>query len=353
MSAFDAPGEADFGYDVEADWHPLLTCNFRCTYCFFPSNVLGQKLQIFASNETWRAAFAATGKRWLIHITGGEPTIYPKFVDLCDGLTQDHLISLNTNLSNPCVFEFARRINPQRVSFINAGLHIDERRRRRGVDVFIAHARAVQDAGFRIIPTIVATPAVVAELPDLTAQFAAEGLWLTPKVLRGGFKGRQYPQAYGAETKSVLRAAILEARDHYEGRFSGAGAMGRPSIDVFSDDELLTTYPTFTGQPCSAGSKFVRIRPNGDVFRCSEKTPLGNLLRGTMQLTSGPTPCDTKYCVYFCKKYTAHAAASMLQPPLVHGSSAGGATFPKTALRPVPGTAGQGRGAISKPISTN
>jgi MoaA/NifB/PqqE/SkfB family radical SAM enzyme len=353
MSAFDAPEAADFGYDIEADWHPLLTCNFRCRYCFFPSDVLGQKLRIFASTEAWRAAFAATGKRWLIHITGGEPTIYPQFVDLCDGLTQDHLISLNTNLSNPCVFEFARRIDPQRVSFINAGLHIDERRRRRGIDVFIAHARAVQDAGFRIIPTIVATPAVVAELSDLTAQFAAKGLWLTPKVLRGDFEGRRYPQAYSAETKSALQAAIVEARDHYEGRFSGVGAMGRPSIDVFSDDELLANYPSFAGQPCSAGAKFVRIAQNGDVFRCSRKTPLGNLLRGTMQLNPGPTPCDTKYCVYFCKKYTADAAASKVQPGLVPDSAAVGVTFPRTASRSVPGMIGQDRRSASKLIVTH
>jgi hypothetical protein len=199
----------------------------------------------------------------------------------------------------------------------------------------------VQDAGFRIIPTIVATPAVVAELSDLTAQFAAKGLWLTPKILRGGFEGRRYPQGYSAETKSALRAAILEARDHYEDRFSGAGAMGRPSIDVFSDDELLATYPAFTGRPCSAGAKFVRISPNGDVFRCSKETPRGNLLHGTMQLNTAPTPCDTNYCVYFCKKYTADAAASMVQPP-VHGSAAVGGTFARTALQPTPGIAGQG-----------
>jgi len=176
---------------------------------------------------------------------------------------------------------------------------------------------------------------------------------LTPKLLRGGFKGRRYPQAYGAEAKSVLRAAILEARDHYEGRFSGAGAMGRPSIDVFSDDELLTTYPTFAGQPCSAGTKFVRITPNGDVFRCSEKTPLGNLLLGTMQLNPGPTPCDTRYCVYFCKKYTADAAASISSPPPVHGSDVDGMTFPRPASRPGSGAVGRGRGPIPKISITN
>jgi len=309
MSIIGSPPSLAPTYDVEADWHLLLTCNFRCRYCFFTPELLGQKLHVFASPEEWQAAFGATGKRWLIHMTGGEPTIYPRFVDLCDGLSRTHMISLNTNLSNPCVKEFARRIDPKHVSFINAGFHAEERRAHHGVERYFDHARCLQDAGFRIIPTVVATPAVVAELAELQAEFAAHGLWLVPKVLRGGNRGRRFPQSYSPSERARLRSSIIRAREHYEDRFSGPGALGRPSIDVLSDDELLASIPNFTGRACSAGMKFVRISPNGDVHRCSTKTQLGNLLTGTLQLRSGPTPCDTKYCIYFCKKYTADAAA--------------------------------------------
>jgi MoaA/NifB/PqqE/SkfB family radical SAM enzyme len=296
--------------DIEADWHLLHTCNFRCEYCFCSPELLGRKLHTYASPQIWTAAFEATGMRWLIHMTGGEPTIYPEFVELCEGLTRAHMISLNTNLSNPCIKEFARRIDPKHVSFINAGFHAEEREARQGVERYFDHARCLQDSGFRIITTVVATPPVVARFAEFQAQFAAHGLWLAPKVLRGEYRGRRYPQGYSPADRASLRSAIIRAREHYQSRLDWPGARGWPSIDVLSDDELLASMPSFGGQPCSAGMKFVGIAPNGDVHRCSKKTLLGNLLLGTLRLRSGPTPCDTTYCVYFCKKYTADAAAS-------------------------------------------
>ena len=75
-------------YDIEADWHLLNTCNYRCSYCFFPPDVLGSKLRLFATPQQWRNGFDTAGVTWLVHITGGEPSIYPDFVDLCEELCQ-------------------------------------------------------------------------------------------------------------------------------------------------------------------------------------------------------------------------------------------------------------------------
>src|SRR6188768_467149 len=107
-------------YDVEADWVLLTTCNFRCTYCFVPLPALATKLTTYGTNGQWTEGFDATGKTWLLHMTGGEPSIYPGFVDLCDQLTRLHYLSINSNLSHRCIETFAERINPERVHFINA-----------------------------------------------------------------------------------------------------------------------------------------------------------------------------------------------------------------------------------------
>jgi hypothetical protein len=61
-------------YNIEADWHLLDTCNYRCDYCFFGPETLGSKLRTFASPEGWKSAFDATGDVWLLHMTGGEPS---------------------------------------------------------------------------------------------------------------------------------------------------------------------------------------------------------------------------------------------------------------------------------------
>jgi molybdenum cofactor biosynthesis enzyme MoaA len=110
-------------YTIEADWHMLDTCNYRCAYCFFGPETLGAKLRTFSDPEGWSSAFDATGAIWLLHMTGGEPSIYPDFVELCERLTARHFISINSNLTHASLGDFSRRIDPSRVSFINAGLH--------------------------------------------------------------------------------------------------------------------------------------------------------------------------------------------------------------------------------------
>jgi MoaA/NifB/PqqE/SkfB family radical SAM enzyme len=293
-------------YDVECDWYLLATCNYRCSYCFLPVEALGSKLRRFASPEQWSTAFDATKKRWLIHITGGEPTVYPDFVAICESLTRQHVISVNSNLSRSVVRSMVGRVDPLRVSFVNAGFHVMERIRHRGNEEFLTNARFLQDAGFRVIVTAVATPEVVADLSGVAAECAAAGLQLAPKVLRGSYAGKHYPRDYQPHERARLRDAISLARDYYTTKFDG---WPPPSIDVLADDELLYGLPDFRGRSCSAGFRFAAIAPNGDVYRCGGSRPeLGNLLNGTLRLNGGPAPCDRKYCVYFCKKYTADAA---------------------------------------------
>src|SRR5215470_7504811 len=98
-------------YEVEADWILLTSCNFRCRYCFVPLSDLASKITTYATHAQWADGFDATGKTWLLHITGGEPSIYPGLVDLCEKLTQRHYLSINTNLSHRCFESFADRIN--------------------------------------------------------------------------------------------------------------------------------------------------------------------------------------------------------------------------------------------------
>ena len=134
-------------YDVEADFILLRTCNYRCSYCFIPPHLLASKLPSHGSNEAWEQGFHATGKTWLIHITGGEPTVYPGFVDLCRRLQTRHYLSLNSNLSQDCVDEFAASVDPARVHFINAALHLEERQKKCELDAFIERGASLARRG--------------------------------------------------------------------------------------------------------------------------------------------------------------------------------------------------------------
>ena len=295
-------------YDIEADWKLLNTCNLRCSYCFISPSLLRSKMRRFATTADWKAAFGRTGKTWLLHITGGEPSIYMDFAALCRDVTEDHYVSLNSNLTHGAVADFARSVDPARVSFINAGLHLEEREARIGHASFLRHADLLRTAGFPIFVSIVATPAALRRFDEAVALLHPLGLFPVPKLLRETFEGKQYPGAYTPAEKTRFGVLAAEARAAY--RPVLAGRAERPSIDIFGDDAFVDGTPSYAGRSCEAGRRFVSIEPDGEVFRCSPKTGLGNVLSGTFAPLRAPAPCDTSYCFYFCEKYAApHANA--------------------------------------------
>ena len=307
-------------YDIEADWQLLNTCNYRCGYCFFGPELLGEKLRVHAAPAQWEAAFAATGRIWKLHITGGEPSLYPDFAELCARLTRRHTMSLNSNLSHPGIVRFAEAVDPARVDFVNAGFHPFERALRGGTARFIAHARMLRARGFALMVSIVATPEVLADFDAAAAPLRAVGISPFPKALRGHWRGALYPESYTDTERRRFRGrsararadnrALLDAREPGE------------SVDFALDDGFLDGLQDFTGTACAAGQRFVRLHGDGAVFRCSTHDSLGNLLDGTLRLRGAPAPCDAAYCPYFCVRYTG---AAMVQ------AAAGTGSFPRAA----------------------
>jgi MoaA/NifB/PqqE/SkfB family radical SAM enzyme len=289
-------------YDIEADWQLLNTCNYRCSYCFFGPETLGSKLTSYADADTWSSSFDRTGMTWLLHLTGGEPGIYPKFVELCSSLTKRHFISLNTNLTHSSFIRFAERIDASRVSFINAGLHLQERGKRGEIGTFVDHAAVLQDNGFPLFISLVATPGALRRFGEAVERLRPAKQFPIPKLFRGTLDAKIYPEAYSESERALFRDYANQARNFYHDRTSGFGEP--PSIDMLNDDRYLGGVPMYKGRLCSAGSRFVQIYPNGDVFRCGGLGLQGNLLAGTAVFRSGAEACSSQHCYYFCDKYS-------------------------------------------------
>ncbi len=302
LSAGSSAKASNLQYHLEADWNLLYTCNFRCNYCFFPPQILGSKLHIYADPEGWASAFESTQHTWLLHITGGEPTIYPRFTELCARLSERHFLSINTNLSQPAIEGLIDLVDPGRIHFINAALHVDERLKRGGLDLFVARVKRLRQAGFSIMASLVMTPERIQDFPDFEESFASHGLALHPKVLRGQHAGRSFPDSYSHGDRVLLRQYIARAAafDAAVSRPLGEAA----TIDLFTEASLVDGRKDYRGQLCASGSRFVRIEPDGAVFRCGTVERLGNLLDKTLRLLDSPRACDTSYCPYFCEKYT-------------------------------------------------
>jgi MoaA/NifB/PqqE/SkfB family radical SAM enzyme len=298
-------------YDVEADFYVLTTCNFRCAYCFIPSAALGAPILRYGTADEWEEGFNATGKTWLIHVTGGEPFVYPGFVELCQKLSRRHYLSINSNLAHRSVDEFAEAVDPGRVHYINAAVHFEERQKRAGLGVFIGRVQKLQDAKFNVLVSLIMTPEMVAAYPEFSTFVGTHGLALIPKVLRGRYQAIPYPAAYTPDQRARIQEYLLEARSRYAEVLARMGEP--PTIDMFSDGRFLgPSYGRgYRGKLCGSGYNFVMIHPNGAVVRCGSGEQLGNLLQKTVRLLRSPKPCDTEYCPYFCEKYTS--------PQFAHG----------------------------------
>jgi MoaA/NifB/PqqE/SkfB family radical SAM enzyme len=289
-------------YTIEADWHLLDTCNYRCAYCFFGPETLGAKLRTFSDPKGWSAAFDATGAIWLLHMTGGEPSIYPDFLELCERLTRRHFISINSNLTHPSLTDFWRSVDPSRVSFINAGLHLQERELRTGHTAFLRNADTLRAHNYPLLVSLVATPSALARFDEAITLLAAIGLFPIPKLFRGTADGKTYPHAYSDSEKRRFRMLADCAREFYRPLLLQRDEP--PSIDVLNDDLFLDGVPSYRGALCTAGERFVQILANGDVHRCGGSSSQGNILVGTFVRREASAPCDTQHCYYFCNKYS-------------------------------------------------
>lgn len=291
-------------YDIEADWTLLTGCNYRCDYCFISDEDLGQRLPRTGAVDDWVEAFSRTKRRWLLHITGGEPFLYPDFSRLCARLSTNHYLSLNSNLSRDSqVREFARIVAPSRVHYINAALHWNQRAKKRGLESFIASVLALRSAGHFVFISLVMDHETIRLFPEIRERLLGVGLYPAPKVARGNTRsGERYPEGYTLEEKVLISRYLRESRDHYAPHWEGMGEP--PTINVLMDEQWLQGFPVYHGRLCDSGFRFVSVKGNGDVVRCGSRQPLGNLLEGTFKPLEGPKVCDTGYCTYYCEKFS-------------------------------------------------
>ncbi|MDQ7903496.1 radical SAM protein [Phytohabitans sp. ZYX-F-186] len=271
MTPAPAPWEWEF------DWHLTNRCNFFCEYCHPQIRyVLNRKHLDEPDPGLVVRRFDDLGKVCLVHMSGGEPFMFPGFVSLCEGLARGHFISINTNLASNDVEEFARRVPASRVAKVVAAIHMPERERLG--EELTAYARnylALRTAGFDATALYVLYPPLLDRFADDLDQLRALGVdHVRAKVFKGVHQGRRYPEGYTEQEKALILAN------------SGEYVFNRPYLDgVLS----------FRGQPCTAGVSSFKVTVTGEVRRCaSVPTSYGNLYDGTFRPSAVDAPCPAK-----------------------------------------------------------
>lgn len=262
---------------IEVDWHLTNRCNFYCDYCH-PQirRVLNRRYLNEPSVSDCVEAFTRLGRPCHILMSGGEPFLFPDFLNLCKALSQKHIISINTNLAHDTVSDFAKIVPTTSVRRIAAAVHIKERERiSSSLERFADHFCVLREAGFNILALYVLHPSLLRRAEADFNKLRELGIdVLAGKVFKGIFESKRYPDAYSQDDRALIR------------RLTG---------EYHHNEAYLSGQYSFMGQRCTAGQHSIKVNINGDVNRCATlKHPLGNLFDGTFRGLESDEPCTAR-----------------------------------------------------------
>ena len=221
-------------------WFPTYRCIFNCEYCFFlnpikrtapaePIDIPGLVASLDGSGRTVRLSFGG----------GGEPFLIPNLVEACQAVTRSHYIAFTTNLVSKNIPRFAEVIDPARVGWLIASLHIKELERLRLVDRYVRHYKLCAERGFPISPDAIAYPPLRPEADRYRDMFRRLGVPLKFSPFIGMHDGRFYPDSYTDEDVALFGL----------------------------DPEVRTTYHS-RKKLCNAGFNMGVVNQRGDVWPC-------------------------------------------------------------------------------------
>lgn len=257
-------------------WNINNICNFDCDFC----NNRGTVGLIDEQGKDLlelKKGFENIGKDWIIHISGGEPFLEKDIIPICKMISKNHYISLNTNLSTSNVYDFADSIDPGKVLFVSASVHILEREKSDPqLSKFIAKIKYLQSKDFNVIATYVTHPSLFHRISDDFKILLLGGVnKVRIKTFRGVLNGKVYPFSYSEEDISFLSSFESD----------------------YPELKILKGQNSFYGNECAAGERSFVMDEEGNLKRCSRiNRKYGNLFKGDFIRDHVPRPCPLKHC---------------------------------------------------------
>jgi MoaA/NifB/PqqE/SkfB family radical SAM enzyme len=262
-------------YPYRINWEITQSCNFSCSYCINRFADKSTELRVHSPEEI-RSFFDKTGVSWLILITGGEPFTYPGFIDVCKELEKNNYLQITTNLSTDTVYDFADRINPDRVFLLSASFHYLERANKNLIDDFIEKCLYLKSKGFVVLVNYLAHPLTMDRMEEDLRFFEQKGIDTFVLAFRGDHEERPYPDSYSEQDIATIKKYILD-----------------------EDIELQSAFGklNYRGHFCTAGVSYFFMNKLGDVSKCTTlNKQIGNLFNGTLNINNPIKPCIARNC---------------------------------------------------------
>ncbi|MBI5241192.1 MAG: radical SAM protein [Elusimicrobia bacterium] len=264
-------------------WYINTACNYRCSYCK-PEQLAGRQ----APAERWVEVWADIHRRYgscHISFSGGEPFVYPGFIEILAGVTRHHTVEVITNLSCD-VRRLVEKVNLKRLR-LGASFHpecVD-------IEEFLGRVKELHKYDFEKWVTFVAYPPHLDRILHFQKRVQDAGVRFSILPFNGAWDGRTYPQGYTEAEKKVILQACGDDEPNLRSFKWGNGGKAE-------DGPAAAKSSTTKGRPCLMGKSYARIYPDGSAKRCCAPgaAELGNLIEGTFRLQEEPAPCASERC---------------------------------------------------------
>jgi MoaA/NifB/PqqE/SkfB family radical SAM enzyme len=265
-----------FNYDAWLHWRVTNRCNLNCHYCFdFDSDAKRHgeifKIDIHALIKT----INKTNKIFKISFVGGEPFLIPNIVEACTEITKKHYISFNTNLTSANIKEFSEKIDPKRVIYILASLHIKELEKHNLLNRYIDNFLLSKEKGFVIDAIEIAHPFLLSQVEKYKEYFQRNKINIKFGQYIGDYNGKKYPESYTTEELNIFN-------------------LNKENVKIHNQE----------GKICNAGYNVGIVCQNGDIFPCHNiREKLGNIYKEDIIFKDKLIICPVKFCECPLKSY--------------------------------------------------
>lgn len=265
------------------NWNIHWVCNYRCPYCWHYGKwaiLKGQcdYIRLEELMKFWEDIYLAYDKVKIV-ITGGEPFIYPNFVQLIKELSQFHKIQILTNLS-----EGIDTLINNKIAFLkNIEIVPSFHPLFADFDSFVRGVLGLKEKGLTKEVLYLAWPPQINFFEFYRKKFLKYRISISAQPFFGECRGIRYPEGYTDEEKK----AIL------------------PYFRSLDREPLQTKSINTKGKACAAGHRYAVIFPSGKILRCrgrdssrKDRLIIGNLLDEDFELLKEPSLCISQTCYF-------------------------------------------------------
>ncbi len=271
-------------YKVHWNWEIILPCNYRCRYCVVHNESASfLTLPVEDWRKIWSRMFHLYGC-CQVRFAGGEPTIYPGFIDLVAMILEMHTVDITTNLSFNAE-EWIRKVPAQGIA-ISGSLHLDHVE----PEEFLKKLLILRERGNQLISaSLVAYPPTLHRVEPTREMFEKERVLFKIIPFNGVYEGKRYPMAYTDDERRILGMQVEKSKDELGKTLN---KQWQDYANAKPDDK------NFLGIPCHMGELYAKIYSDGTVRRCCHTGVdiLGHITDENLRLYDDPRPCTVVAC---------------------------------------------------------